>query len=1008
MLQLGGFTYRHSIACLLGVFLVLASCPVRAATLPRSFFAVKAKIPMIAPEGLPARDAELYAQYYQALHDWDGEKALPIMKERVESAEKTLPPKIRALLLAEYGQLLFSTGDSDEGLKAAMRSVGLLQKLDNQGRRTVSFALIYVCRDRFLAGDLTAGEAIQGPLFQELKATLPPQVLWKVERMFLGQVFNAYRIRQVLSDKRMAVMESWLSEKPDQIDLRFESEIRLLLSIQYRIRGDLPRMERHLERVRSIWESVYGKEHVKLYQYHALLGDFHFELGDYGVAQAEYEKGLGVAGRHFPPTDMRVTGLQVRLAKVLAASGDVNGAEKLARNVIDGVDKSQGQPSYDVTKAYSVLARIAAANRDVDGAYLLLRQSKEIADRVIPAGHPEKMVNEMVYAEDVLAFGHPDEAADSARRVIEACKDMGGEGNPLTVRALSCLGQAQIALGQVRKGDATLLKAERVGLEQADMIQSLPSEAQRKAYYASSMRNIHLLLSRDEGGASPEVLYGIWLNRKGAFFDSQVRYGRALRGKESERVDALVKALSSVRRQLAYAAYSLPDANTSGRQIMEELLAERDSLKADLNRLTGGGDKPVVSVKDVSLPAHSALVDYVYIRPEGGRPGSYRAFVVNPKTGVRLIALGDALKIDKAVAAWRDEIVKGNEADVAVLGRLSRRLRSMLFDPLATAVGDSRHLLVVPDGLVQIVPLEVLQDEDGTYLVEQRRVSYLTTARELAGKEKREASSGKIVIVANPDFGAQAGDAVRVESRMTSPEDGGGERLSLSLKPLPGTEREGRAIQSLVGEEGVLLTGAEASKSALFGMKNPKVLHLATHGFFFSGNDKRQAAGRRTLVIEEGPAASADAWLSPGAGPLLRSGLVLAGANESRRGSRLSGSGILTAEEVLDMDLAGTELVTLSACDSGLGAIADGDGVYGLRRSFLQAGARNLVVGMWSVPDEETQLMMVDMYGRLLKDGRSVGEAFQGALLDRLHTERAGGRAGNPFYWAGFVHYGTD
>lgn len=1009
MLHRGGkHTYRLLISWLFGLCLLFVACPVQAAKLPQSFFAVKAKIPMIAPDGLPARDTELYTQYYQALQDWDGVKALPIMKERVELAKKTMPPKIQALLWAEYAQLLFSMGDSEEGLNAAMESVGLLEQLDNQGRRTVSFALIYVCRDRFLAGDLVAGEAIQDPLFEAVKTTLPLPHFWKVERMFLGQVYNAYRTRHVLSDDRMAVLESWLLEKLDQIDLKFESEVRLLLSIQYRIRGNLPQMEKHLERVRGIWEEVYGKDHVKIYQYHTLLGDFYFELGDYKIAMVEYEKGLKIAGDYFTHADMRVTGLQVRLAKALLELGDLGGADKLSNAVIKEVTNKQGQFAYDVAKAYSVLARIAAEKKDFEKAYTLRKRSKEIADHVIPAGHPERLVNDMRYAEDILVFGHPKEAMVSSKRVLDACKELGGEDNPLAVRALSCLGQAQIRSGQVKEGYATLLEAERVGLGQADMIQALPSEAQRKAYHASSMANINLLLSRKSKAVSPDVLYDIWLNRKGAFFDSQVRYHRALRSKGSEKADALVDALASVRRQLAYAAYNLPDENSSGSQILKELLAERDSLKADLNRLVGSGEKSAVSVGDLTIPPDSVLVDFAYVKSVGGLSGSYQAFVMHPETGVQLIALGDAAEINTVVTAWRDEILKGKDADTAVLERFSRKLRARLFDPLAKAVGGSKHLLMVPDGLVQVVPFGVLLNEDGTYLVEQRRFSYLTTAKELVGASKLDAPSGKVVILANPDFGAQVDDAVQVESKARSSNDGGGERVSLSLKPLPGTEREGRAIQSLVGERGVLLTGAEASKSALLGVRNPKVLHLATHGFFFSGDDKRQTAGRRAFVIEDGGAVSASAWLSPGADPLLRSGLVLAGANDSRQSHSLSGSGILTAEEVLDMNLVGTELVTLSACDTGLGAIADADGVYGLRRSFRQAGARSLVVSMWSVPDEETQLMMVDMYGRLFKGGQSVGEAFHGAMLDRLKAERDKGRSGNPFYWAGFVHYGVE
>ncbi|WP_207261533.1 CHAT domain-containing tetratricopeptide repeat protein [Desulfovibrio sp. Huiquan2017] len=994
----GKNTYRISAVWLICLVSALVACPALAAKLPQSFFAVKAKIPMIALEGLPARDAELYTEYYQALHDWDGGKALPIMKERVELAEKSMPPKIRALLLAEYAQLLFSTGDSDAGLKAAKGSLRLLPQLDNQGQRTVSFALIYVCRDRFLAGDLGSGEAIQEPLFKELKSTLPPQVFPKMERMFLGQVYNAYRERYVLSDARVAILESWLLEKPDQIDLKFESEIRLLLAIQYRIRGDLPKMEKHLERAHAIWRDQPDKEY-RLYQYHALLGDFFLDFGNPEAARAEYEKGLALAGKNYVSADMRVTGLQVRLAKALLAEGKSGAAEKLCREVVRTVTDNRGQFAYEVAQAYSILSRIAALGRDREKAWKLLNRAREIAERVIPADHPERWANRMAFARDALALGRAGEAAEAARQVIEACQDLGGDDNPLTFAALSTLGRAELAMGREKDGYATLLRAERVGIRQADMAQRLPSEAQRKAYLTSSKGNIELLLRAGDASLAPGQLYAVWLNRKGAFFESQALYRQALVGGTGAEAE-----LASLRSQLAYAAYAPSSEDRNGRAVIAELTARRDELLRTLHRKNREAGRLGVTPESLSLPANAALVDFVHLPPAAERPGGYWAFVVRPHGDVRLAALGNAGEVDDAIAAWRGEIVKGSRADASVLGAQARRLRTLLVDPLAPALEGARQLLVVPDGSLQRLPLEILQREDGAFLAEQWCITYLATARELARPKMPGKGDGAVVILANPDFGTTAGAGAGVAE---SPKPGGDSRVvRLSLAPLPGTEAEGQAIRALAGKDAQLFTGAAASKSALFGVRRPRVLHLATHGFFLDDGDAAVTGGRRSFRIEASGNDSVQAWLSPAADPLLRSGLILAGAADAENGNRLAAQGVLTAEEVLGLDLAETELVTLSACGTGLGAIVDADGVYGLRRSFLLAGARHLIVSLWSVPDEETRRTMVDMYERFLNQNMPVDEAFHQAMLDRLAAERKAGRSGNPFYWAGFVIYG--
>jgi len=1002
-LQLGGRnTYRILTVWLVCVVSALIARPAMAAKLPQSFFAVKAKIPMIAPAGLPARDTELYMQYDQALHDWDGGKALPIMKERVELARKSMPPKIQALLLAEYAQLLFSMGDSGDGLKAAGESLGLLPQLDNQGQRTVSFALIYVCRDRFLAGDLASGEAIQGPLFRELKSTLPPQVFPKVERMFLGQVYNAYRERLVLSDARTAILESWLLEKPDQIDLKFESEIRLLLAIQYRIRGDLPKMEKHLERAHSIWRDLPDKEY-RLYQYHALLGDLFLDFGNPEAARKEYEKGLVLAEKNYVSADMRVTGLQVRLAEALLAEGKPEAAEKLCREAVRTVTDNRGQFAYEVAQAYSILSRIAALDGDREKAWKLLNRAREISERVIPADHPERWANRMAFARDALALGRAGEAAQAARQVIEACRDLGGDDNPLTFAALSTLGRAELAMGRKKEGYATLLRAEQVGIRQADMAQRLPSEAQRKAYLTSSKGNIELLLGAGDASLAPGQLYAVWLNRKGAFFESQALYRQALGRSQAGGTEAA--ELASLRAQLAYAAYAPSSEDRNGRAVIAELTARRDELLRTLHRQNREAGSLGVTSESLSLPANAALVDFVHLPPTAERPGGYWAFVVLPHGDVRLAALGNAGEVDDAIAVWRGEIVKGSRADASVLGAQARRLRALLVDPLAPALQGARQLLVVPDGALQRLPLEILQREDGAFLAEQWRITYLATARELARPKKSGDGGGAVVILANPDFGTTAGAG---ESVAASPKPGGDSRVvRFSLAPLPGTEAEGRAIRTLAGKDAHLFTGTAASKSVLFGVHRPRVLHLATHGFFLDDGDAAVGGGRRSFRIEASGNESVQAWLSPAAEPLLRSGLILAGAADAGNGSRLAAQGVLTAEEVLGLDLAGTELVTLSACGTGLGAIADADGVYGLRRSFLLAGARHLVVSLWSVPDEETRRTMVDMYERFLQQNMPVDEAFHQAMLDRLAAERKAGRSGNPFYWAGFVIYGA-
>lgn len=252
---------------------------------------------------------------------------------------------------------------------------------------------------------------------------------------------------------------------------------------------------------------------------------------------------------------------------------------------------------------------------------------------------------------------------------------------------------------------------------------------------------------------------------------------------------------------------------------------------------------------------------------------------------------------------------------------------------------------------------------------------------------------------------------------------------ALTFNSLPGTRDEVTAIAGLLvkdGKEPTLLTGAKATEAALKSAKHPRILHLATHGFFLpdtgmdekmSDDDLRGVGGIRpmSLATSEGDTAAignpagAKLWRQLRLkNPMHRSGVALAGANDTIRGGHAAGGddGLLTAEEVAGMDLWGTRLVVISACESGVGEAKGGEGVFGLRRAFTMAGAQNLVMSLWSVSDKPTQALMTSLYENLDKTG-SPPRALLAAQRDWIAKERAAGRYPHPFYWAAFVASGT-
>jgi CHAT domain-containing protein len=230
-------------------------------------------------------------------------------------------------------------------------------------------------------------------------------------------------------------------------------------------------------------------------------------------------------------------------------------------------------------------------------------------------------------------------------------------------------------------------------------------------------------------------------------------------------------------------------------------------------------------------------------------------------------------------------------------------------------------------------------------------------------------------------------------------------------EPLPATKDEVRDVARILAgrEPAVVLTGPEASKARLEALaRGKRVLHLATHGFFLDAPCVRSLPGTR------GIGGLAERAAAPPVGPLPRSvreeslllsGLVLAGANRAAEGPRGLDDGILTAEEIVALDLRGVDLVVLSACSTGRGRAQVGEGLFGLRRVLELAGARTVVTSLWPVPDRRARSWMGDFY-RAFRTGAGPGKAARSASLAALKRLRKERLPEHPYAWAGFLAAG--
>lgn len=446
-------------------------------------------------------------------------------------------------------------------------------------------------------------------------------------------------------------------------------------------------------------------------------------------------------------------------------------------------------------------------------------------------------------------------------------------------------------------------------------------------------------------------------------------------------------------------------------------------------------DEPTPGALCRALAEDTALVDFVrypVFDPSVWRTGlpsplEYTAFVTvggRCEAPIR-IDLGRAEPIDDTIEAYRRSLGFATGLDRGGLdgGRgalvpgidtgdrdeVGAILLERVWTPLVPALEGRQRILLVPDGALHALPFAALEGVDGRFLVRDHTFGVLTDASallEVGGESDRETQGA--LVLGGVDFERLSSDTVHTEPQKPADQRtgdaGGAPRASAcwnrGFSDLPGTAAEARSLAERFatrypGEDIILVDGPDALESRLArDMPGRRVVHLATHGFFGTdGCTPRSERSQRSVMAE-----------LRSQNPMVLSGLVLSGANtaDPRFGDV---TGYWTAEEIAGLDLEGTELVVLSACDTGLGEIRSGEGVMGLRRAFARAGVGEVVMSLWAVPDDATQQLMDRFYEAYLAPDTpcSAADALREAQLSLLEEDDGA----DPGRWAGFVCSGT-
>jgi CHAT domain-containing protein len=701
-------------------------------------------------------------------------------------------------------------------------------------------------------------------------------------------------------------------------------------------------------------------------------------------------------------SSLDVAKCQDKIGSIAEDMGRHDDAERLHKNALAIFEKISGPDSLDLDPSLEGLGRIYKDQHRFADAEPFYQQQLKIDQAHLQPNDPGLRDAEADLAGLYYAWAKPEQAAPYFQTYL---------GN---------------LMDEFRSNAATMSERERL----------IYFSTQRRAFplFFSFVLKFHDQLP-ELGGR----MYDALLEEKGLIAASATAMRAAVEASGDRQAVQMLDKLASDKAQLAALVESTGDPANHREQI-NQLGDEANTLEQELLKrsavMSRQKTQNAATWRDVQKalkPGESAVEVTRFQFDDGFTEAGdvvYVALVVTSDCPQpTLVLLGKAGDLEAApMLAYRADVGQTRgitpEEEPAAPGQPpasapnTTAAYAAFWRPLEPALAGAKRVYFSPDGVLDTIPVGLLADSDGKLVMEKIQLRLVNSTKDILvpanGAERKAA-----LLVGNPAFnltaeqqraalaqlrGESPGAAQPVNPSQAAPPPAaqiasrGGDLKGGDLNPLPGTQTEVDAVDKLLKEAGwqpTEYTGDLALKQTMTQAHGPRIVHIATHGFFLSDEELSASAaaqGQQANLDED---------------PMLRSGLFFAGADRVRSGAPPEAGpeaddGVLTAYEASQIDLEGTELVVLSACETGLGKELNSDGVFGLRRGLQEAGAGAVLMSMWSVPDKETQELMTLFYKNWLS-GMDKPEALRQAQLAEREVVRKRYGRDLAFYWGAFV-----
>lgn len=771
------------------------------------------------------------------------------------------------------------------------------------------------------------------------------------------------------------------------------------IAIIYIKLGNYEKALESIQKAIDIKVNLLGDNHISLANSYSNISELYLQLGDYTKSMNFEEKALEIRKEILGEHNIDIAASYYTLAKASYNFGELTKSLKLARKTLNIRKEVLGEMHIEVANSYRLISQINLKLNEYNKAIEFNKKALHIWANILGEHHIYSGRSHLVFANIYYKQELYKDALRQNKKALEILTDKLGEDHHETTASLINLANINQALKNYAEADSIWYSIINNSLKRLNETYIFLSDNQRLEYaktLTEVYKNFYSYVSKHGTETNRSLAANLSLNTKSLALDYSVSARELINSTENKKIVELHNDLNKIKKNISLAelmtkkdldnsGFDLTDMRNQQDNISRKILADK-LIKEKLYKEPLDWDNV-----QSQLNPDEVILDFIRVQEETCKSWVYYALLIkNNMSSPQFIRISDELTLSGLLKTsnknGQPNYIKSENDLIA--------LYKNIWKPISSYLNEINKVHISSAGLLHQIDFEVLQNESGNFIAEHFEIHYYNSIRDFA-KIKKLNSLNKPNEKKQYLNAVLFGDITYDLSVHKESNKGTNQVFRDGIDPLPATIDEINIVGNIIEDNGgrcARIRGIHATEDVFNnyrGNNSPDIYHFATHGKYLSPLD---SIGSKAALKNR---------MHTSGNPLQRSMLMLSGANNTWTAkkyiSRSNQDGILTAYEITNMDFNDTELVVLSACNTGLGDIHDTEGVIGLQSAFKLAGVKNVLVSLWKVNDVATKDLMILFYENLLTKNQDAASALRNA---KTTMRDKGAKSEN---WAGFI-----